>query len=289
MELEGRRESTNVEDRRSMSTGTKVGLGGIGGLIIAGLITLLMGGNITDVLQQAGGMAIQTESGQAASPEQEELAVFASRVIASTEDVWTQIFKEYGIGQYPAPTMVLYTGRTQTACGTGTAAVGPFYCSGDQKVYLDLAFFQTMDSQLGVRGDNSSLAKAYVIAHEVGHHIEYLMGTLDKAHQRMQATNQTNANKYSVRLELMADFYAGVWAHYENRYFNSISDRDLQEAIDCAQKIGDDYLQKRAQGRVSPESFTHGTSAQRMKWFKLGYQTGDVRRATTFQESDATL
>ena len=274
-----------------MGTGTKIGLGGIGGLIIAGLITLLMGGSIGDVLQQvgAGGLPIQTENGQPASPEEEELAVFASQVFASTEDVWSQIFREYGIGQYPAPTLVLYSGITQTACGQGQAAMGPFYCSGDQKVYLDLAFFQTMDQQLGVKGDNSSLAKAYVIAHEVGHHIEYLLGTLEKAHQRMQATNTTTANKYSVRLELMADFYAGVWAHYENKYFNSISDQDLMEAIDCAQKIGDDYLQKRAQGRVSPESFTHGTSAQRMKWFKLGYQTGDVRRATTFQESDATL
>ena len=142
-----------------MGTGTKLGLGGIGTLIIAGLITLLMGGDITDVLQQAGGAAIQTGNGQAATPEQEELAVFASRVMASTEDVWTQIFKEYGVGQYPAPTMVLYTDRTQTACGTGNAAVGPFYCSGDQKVYLDLSFFQTMDRQLGVKGDNSSLAK----------------------------------------------------------------------------------------------------------------------------------
>ena len=291
MRLEGRRESENVEDRRGMGTGTKIGLGGIGGLIIAGLITLLMGGSIGDVLQQvgAGGLPIQTENGQPASPEEEELAVFASQVFASTEDVWSQIFREYGIGQYPAPTLVLYSGITQTACGQGQAAMGPFYCSGDQKVYLDLAFFQTMDQQLGVKGDNSSLAKAYVIAHEVGHHIEYLLGTLEKAHQRMQATNTTTANKYSVRLELMADFYAGVWAHYENKYFNSISDQDLMEAIDCAQKIGDDYLQKRAQGRVSPESFTHGTSAQRMKWFKLGYQTGDVRRATTFQESDATL
>ena len=232
---------------------------------------------------------IQTENGQPATPEEEELAVFASQVIASTEDIWSQIFREYGIGQYPAPKLVFYTGATQTACGQGQAAMGPFYCSGDQKVYLDLAFFETMDSQLGVKGDNSSLAKAYVIAHEVGHHIEYLMGTLDQAHRKMQATNQTNANKYSVRLELMADFYAGVWAHYESRMFGSISDRDLQEAIDCAQKIGDDYLQKRAQGYAQPESFTHGTSAQRMKWFKLGYQTGDVRRATTFQESDATL
>ena len=291
MRLDGRRESENVEDRRGMGTGTKLGLGGIGGLIIAGLITLLMGGNIGDVLQQAGGMAIQNDGGNQTefTQEEEELAKFSRQVFASTEDIWAQIFKEYGIGQYPAPTLVLYTGATQTACGQGQAAMGPFYCSGDQKVYLDLAFFQTMDSQLGVKGDNSSLAKAYVIAHEVGHHIEYLMGTLDKAHRKMQATSQTNANKYSVRLELMADFYAGVWAHYESKYFNSISDKDLMEAIDCAQKIGDDYLQKRSQGYASPESFTHGTSEQRMKWFKKGYQTGDVRQATTFQESDATL
>ena len=289
MRLEGRRESENVEDRRGMGTGTKVGLGGIGGLIIAGLITLLMGGNIGDVL----GMAMQ-DGGEAEgqveySQEEQQLAKFSRQVIASTEDIWSQIFREYGIGEYPAPTLVLYRGGTRTACGQGQAAMGPFYCSGDQNVYLDLSFFQTMDQQLGVKGDNSSLAKAYVIAHEVGHHIEYLMGTLDQAHQRMQATNQTTANKYSVRLELMADFYAGVWAHYESRMFGSISDQDLMEAIDCAQKIGDDYLQKRAQGYASPETFTHGTSAQRMKWFKLGYQTGDVRRATTFQESDATL
>ena len=289
MRLDGRRESENVEDRRGMGTGTKVGLGGLGGLIIMGLITLLMGGNIGDVLQQAGGMGMQAGGEQTEfTQEEENLATFAKQVVASTEDIWTQIFKEYGIGQYPAPTLVLYTGSTSTACGQGNAAVGPFYCSGDQNVYLDLSFFQTMDQQLGVKGDNSSLAKAYVIAHEVGHHIEYLMGTLDKAHRKMQATNQSNANKYSVRLELMADFYAGVWAHYESKYFNSISDQDLMEAIDCAQKIGD-YLQKRSQGYAQPESFTHGTSAQRMKWFKLGYQTGDVRRATTFQESDATL
>ena len=289
MRLEGRRESENVEDRRGMGTGTKVGLGGIGTLIIAGLITLLMGGNIGDVL----GMAVQ-DNGQADgqveyTQDEQQLEKFSRQIVASTEDIWSQIFKEYGIGEYPAPTLVLYRGGTRTACGQGQAAMGPFYCSGDQNVYIDLSFFQTMDQQLGVKGDNSSLAKAYVIAHEVGHHIEYLMGTLDQAHQRMQATNQTTANKYSVRLELMADFYAGVWAHYENRLFGSISEQDLMEAIDCAQKIGDDYLQKRSQGYASPETFTHGTSAQRMKWFKLGYQTGDVRRATTFQESDATL
>ncbi len=288
MRLEGRRESENVEDRRGMGTGTKIGIGGIGGLILAGLLYFLTGD--PSAFQQVGGMGAQSEDGQIEyTQEEQELAKFSRQVIASTEDIWSQIFKEYGIGEYPAPTLVLYRGGTQTACGQGQAAMGPFYCSGDQNVYLDLSFFQTMDQQLGVKGDNSSLAKAYVIAHEVGHHIEYLMGTLDQAHRKMQATNQTNANKYSVRLELMADFYAGVWAHYESRLFGSISEQDLIEAIDCAQKIGDDYLQKRAQGYAQPESFTHGTSAQRMKWFKLGYQTGDVRRATTFQESDATL
>lgn len=288
MRLEGRRESENVEDRRGMGTGTKIGIGGIGGLILAGLLYFLTGD--PSAFQQVGGMGSQSEQGQIEyTPEEQELAKFSRQVIASTEDIWAQIFKENGIGNYPAPTLVLYRGGTQTACGQGQAAMGPFYCSGDQNVYLDLSFFQTMDKQLGVKGDNSSLAKAYVIAHEVGHHIEYLMGTLDQAHRKMQATNQTTANKYSVRLELMADFYAGVWAHYESRMFGSITDQDLMEAIDCAQKIGDDYLQKRSQGYASPESFTHGTSAQRMKWFKLGYQTGDVRRATTFQESDATL
>ena len=272
-----------------MGTGTKIGLGGLGGLIIAGLITLLMGGNIGDVLQQGIGLQNEPVEQGEFSQEEQELATFAKVVMGSTEEVWSKIFQQYGIGEYPPPTLVLYTGSTSTACGQGNAAVGPFYCSGDQKVYLDISFFQTMDRQLGVKGDNSSLAKAYVIAHEVGHHIEYLMGTLDQAHRKMQATNQTNANKYSVRLELMADFYAGVWARYEGSMYGSINDKDLQEAIDCAQKIGDDYLQKRSQGYAQPESFTHGTSAQRMKWFKRGYETGDVRQATTFQESDATL
>ena len=284
MRLEGRRESENVEDRRGMGTGTKVGLGGIGGLIIAGLITLLMGGNIGDVLS----MGVQNEATTQTefTEEEQQLAQFARVIEASTEDVWSQIFRENGLGEYDPPTLVLYTGSTSTACGQGSQAMGPFYCSGDQKLYIDLSFFQTMQQQLGASGD---LAYAYVIAHEVGHHIEYLTGTLQKAHQRMQATSQANANKYSVRLELMADFYAGVWAHYESSMFGSINDKDLMEAIKCAQVIGDDYLQKRAQGYAVPESFTHGTSAQRMKWFKLGFQTGDVRRATTFQESDATL
>ena len=290
MNLEGRRESSNVEDRRGMSSGTQMGVGGIGGLIIAGIITLLMGGNLGDVLQQAGNMnlgeQVQTQGEQNFSAEEQELAKFASVIEASTEDVWTQIFRENNLGQYQPPTLVLYTGSTQTACGQGSAAVGPFYCSGDQKLYLDLSFFSTMKKQLGADGD---FAYAYVIAHEVGHHIEYLTGTLQKAHQQMNRLGEADANKISVRLELLADFYAGVWAHYENKSFGSLDDSDLMEAIKCAQVIGDDYLQKRAQGYAMPESFTHGTSEQRMKWFKLGFDTGDIRRGTTFQQSDATL
>ena len=290
MNLEGRRESSNVEDRRGMSSGTKMGVGGIGGLIIAGIITLLMGGNLGDVLQQAGNMnlgeQVQTQGEQNFTAEEQELAKFASVIEASTEDVWTQIFRENNVGQYQPPTLVLYTGSTQTACGQGSAAVGPFYCSGDQKLYLDHSFFSTMKKQLGADGD---FAYAYVIAHEVGHHIEYLTGTLQKAHQQMNRLGEADANKISVRLELLADFYAGVWAHYENKSFGSLDDSDLMEAIKCAQVIGDDYLQKRAQGYAMPESFTHGTSEQRMKWFKLGFDTGDIRRGTTFQQSDATL
>ena len=290
MNLEGRRESSNVEDRRGMSSGTKMGVGGIGGLIIAGIITLLMGGNLGDVLQQAGNMnlgeQVQTQGEQNFTAEEQELAKFASVIEASTEDVWTQIFRENNVGQYQPPTLVLYTGSTQTACGQGSAAVGPFYCSGDQKLYLDLSFFSTMKKQLGADGD---FAYAYVIAHEVGRHIEYLTGTLQKAHQQMNRLGEADANKISVRLELLADFYAGVWAHYENKSFGSLDDSDLMEAIKCAQVIGDDYLQKRAQGYAMPESFTHGTSEQRMKWFKLGFDTGDIRRGTTFQQSDATL
>ncbi|MBR3100222.1 MAG: neutral zinc metallopeptidase [Muribaculaceae bacterium] len=290
MNLEGRRESSNVEDRRGMSTGSKVGVGGIGGLIIAGIITLLMGGNLGDVLQQAGNMSlgeqVQTQGEQNFTEEEQQLAKFASVIEASTEDVWSQIFRENNLGQYQPPTLVLYTGATNTGCGQGNAAVGPFYCSADQKLYLDLSFFTTMKRQLGADGD---FAYAYVIAHEVGHHIEYLTGTLQKAHQQMNRLSEGDANKVSVRLELLADFYAGVWAHYENRSFGSLDDSDLMEAIKCAQVIGDDYLQKKAQGYAMPESFTHGTSEQRMKWFKLGFDTGDIRRGTTFQQSDATL
>lgn len=291
MKLDGRRESSNVEDRRGMSTGAKVGVGGIGGIIIAAIITLLMGGNLGDVLQTAGQMGLQ-QGGQTATEqrefteEEQQLATFSKQILASTEDVWSKVFREQGLGEYKNPTLVLYTDNTQTSCGQGSAAMGPFYCSGDQKLYIDLSFFATMKQQLGADGD---FAYAYVIAHEVGHHVEYLTGQLQQAHQQMSRMNEKDANRVSVRLELLADFYAGVWAHYEKKMFGSLDAGDLQEAIRCASVIGDDYLQKRAQGYDVPESFTHGTSQQRMKWLKLGFDTGDMRQGTTFQQSDATL
>ena len=289
MKLDGRRESTNVDDRRGLSGGTKAGLG-LGGILIVGLLTLLMGGDLGDVfqaVQQNGGLSAggqQTEQ-VAFSQEEQELATFAKRILASTEDVWTAQFARYGL-EYQAPTMVLYTNATTSGCGSANASVGPFYCSADQSVYIDLSFFSSMKRQLGAGGD---FAYAYVIAHEVGHHVEYLTGTLQKVHEQMARLSQTEANKLSVRLELLADFYAGVWAHHDNKMFRSLEDGDIEEAINCAEVIGDDYLQKKARGYAVPESFNHGTSKQRMKWFKLGLETGDISKGTTFQCSDAEL
>ena len=286
MDLEGRRESSNVEDRRGMSSGAKAGIGGgIMGIIIA-LVAMFMGGgsgNMGDILGNVlNGSIVEQPATNADgqvefTEEEQQLAKFSKQVLAGTEDIWSQIFQEQGLGTYKDPKMVLYTGATSTACGQGQAAMGPFYCSGDQSLYLDLSFFTSMKQQLGADGD---FAYAYVIAHEVGHHVEYLTGVLDKIHAKMRQYGQgsAQANKESVRIELLADYLAGCWAHYDNEQFGSVEDGDLEEAIDCAQKIGDDYLQKKAQGYAMPESFTHGTSQQRMRWFKAGYQTGDVKR-----------
>ncbi|MEE3466795.1 MAG: neutral zinc metallopeptidase [Candidatus Cryptobacteroides sp.] len=277
MKLDGRRESTNVDDRRGLSGGTKAGLG-LGGVLIVGLLTLLMGGDLGDIfqaVQQNGGLSAggqQTEQ-VAFSQEEQELATFAKRILASTEDVWTAQFAQYGL-EYQAPTMVLYTNATTSGCGSANASVGPFYCSADQKLYIDLSFFKQMESQLGARGE---FARAYVIAHEVGHHVEYLLGSLGKAHAQMQQSSKAKANQISVRLELLADYYAGVWAHNEGEAYSSISNEDIRSAINCAQKIGDDILTK---GQVSPESFTHGTAEQRMRWLKRGMQTGDMNTTT---------
>jgi predicted metalloprotease len=287
MKLTGRRESTNVDDRRGMSAAKMGGLG-IGGVVIALLMTFLTKGSIglEDIVSNVGMMNVteQAEGGREFTAEEQELAKFSKQILAGTEDVWTEEFKKLG-RTYEPPKMVLYTGSVQTACGNGQSSMGPFYCSADQCLYIDLSFFSSMKQQLGADGD---FAYAYVIAHEVGHHVEYLLGSLGKAHEQMSRMNSTDANRVSVRLELLADYYAGVWGHYENETFQSIDENDLQEAIETAQKIGDNYLQEKAQGYSSPESFTHGTSAQRMRWLKRGLQTGDMS-VSTFNVSESEL
>ena len=288
MKLDGRRVSSNVEDRRRLSGGGKAGLG-LGGIAIVAILTLLMGGDLGDVFRNvvdSGGLSSTTQTSYEPTAENEALATFSRQILASTEDVWSSYFRKNNLGTYKAPTLVLYTGATSTACGTGQAAMGPFYCSADEKLYIDLSFFSSMRQQLGADGD---FAYAYVIAHEVGHHVQHLLGTLDQAHQQMARMSKTDANRMSVRIELQADFYAGVWAHYENQMFDSIEDGDLEEAIRCASVIGDDYLQKKAQGYAVEESFTHGTAAQRMRWLKKGMTTGDIRQGNTFELSDSQL
>ncbi len=291
MKLNGRRESSNVDDRRGLSGGAKAGLG-LGGIVMIALITFLSGGNLGDVVSNVGTQMAQqsqnvtTQEGQREfTQEEQELAKFSSQILAGTEDVWTKVFQKMG-RTYTPPKMVLYTNSVQTACGQGNAQVGPFYCSGDQCLYIDLSFFTTMKKSLGADGD---FAYAYVIAHEVGHHVENLLGTLGNAHSAMSRTSKVNANKISVRLELLADYYAGVWAHNDNEMFGSLETGDIEEAIRCAQVIGDNYLQEKSRGYSQPESFTHGTSAQRMRWLKKGLDTGDMSGGPRLDMSDSEL
>ena len=262
---------------------------GIGGIAIVAIITLLMGGNLGDVLNvvtQSGGLSSAVETNYEPTAENEALAKFSRQILASTEDVWGQYFLDNNLGTYKAPTLVLYTGSTSTACGQGQSAMGPFYCSADEKLYIDLSFFSSMRQQLGADGD---FAYAYVIAHEVGHHVQHVLGTLDQAHSQMARMSKADANRMSVRIELQADFYAGMWGHYESALFGSLEDGDLEEAINCASVIGDDYLQKKAQGYAVEESFTHGTAQQRMRWLKKGLSTGDIRQGNTFNLKDGEL
>ena len=281
MRLDGRRESSNVEDRRGMSGGAKAGIGGIGAVIIAALFAWMSGGDPLSAGLQAAQeqMGAQTETigEQNFSEEEQALASDCKKILASTEDVWTKVFEEMG-GSYTPPTLVLFTNQVNSACGSATAAVGPFYCSGDQKLYIDLSFFTQMKRQLGVEGN--TFAYAYVIAHEIGHHVENLTGTLGKAHQAMNQADKVTANQISVRLELLADYYAGVWAHNEDAMNHSMEYGDLEKGLELAKAIGDDWLQKKAQGRATPESFTHGTSDQRKRWLKRGFETGDMRTTT---------
>lgn len=278
MNLSGRRESSNVDDRRGRRGGKIAGVG-IGGAIIIGIICLILGKNPSEILnnsQLTGG----AETGTAYQPtaEEEELAKFARQILAGTEDVWTAEFKKMG-KTYVPPKLVLFTESVQSGCGGATSSTGPFYCSADQCVYIDLSFFSSMKQQLGADGD---FAYAYVIAHEVGHHVQYLLGTLQDAHNKMSRLSEKEANKISVRLELQADFYAGVWAYHDNQMFGSLEDGDIEEGLNVASKIGDDYLQKKARGYTVPESFNHGTSAQRTKWLKKGLRTGNVKDGDTF-------
>ncbi|MBO4307652.1 MAG: neutral zinc metallopeptidase [Bacteroidales bacterium] len=283
MDLSGRRRSSNVEDRRGMSGGKIAGVG-IGGIIIAGLITLLLGGDPSEVLQQLGSQTTTTTE-YTPSEQEEQLREFAEKILASTEDVWNAEFKKMG-RTYKAPKLVLFHGSVQSGCGNASSSMGPFYCSADECVYLDLDFFNEMPKSLGAGGD---FAYAYVIAHEVGHHVEHLLGTLDKAHSQMARVSEKEKNQISVRIELLADFYAGVWGYHENQMFGSLEEGDLEEAVNAAQKIGDDYLQKNARGYSVPESFTHGTSAQRVRWLKKGLTSGDIRQGDTFTPSYNSL
>ena len=288
MRLNGRRFSSNVDDRRRMGGGKKAGLG-IGGLVIAAVITWLMGGNPLSVLSDADVMGMMTDQSQSAAyeptAEEDELAKFSSQILAGTEDVWTKEFRKMG-RTYEPPRLVLFTNSVQSGCGGATSSSGPFYCSADQCVYIDLSFFSQMRQQLGADGD---FAYAYVIAHEVGHHVQYLLGILDEAHQQMSRVSQKESNRISVRLELQADFFAGIWAHHDHKMFNSLEDGDIEEGLNVASKIGDDYLQKKAQGYTVPDAFNHGTSAQRVRWLKKGLASGNINGGDTFSPDYSDL
>ncbi len=293
MQWKGRRQSSNIDDRRGQSArggGGGLNIGMISllfrflfskvGLIIAGILVVIFiatGTNPITFFSQffgGGGQGVQSSQPYVPSPQEEELAQFSATVLGDTEDVWNQL-----IQNYREPTMVLFTGYVQSACGGASSATGPFYCPADEKLYLDLSFFSDMAKKLNAPGD---FAQAYVIAHEVGHHVQKLMGISEKVQSMRGKVSEKEYNELSVKLELQADFLAGVWAHHTQRMNQVLEDGDIQEAMNAANAIGDDRLQKQATGRVVPDSFTHGTSAQRMKWFKKGFETGDIKQGDTF-------
>lgn len=300
MKLDGRRMSDNVSDRR----GERMNMAG-GGMGLLRLLAILPGGIKTKLVGLAvvaavvlatqgtsglsgllGVQSPQTEQTQyQGTPEEQELYKFSAQILAGTEDVWTELFKRMG-RRYIPPKMVIYKDAVQSGCGNATSSTGPFYCSADQTVYIDLSFFMNMKRQIGADGD---FAYAYVIAHEVGHHVQYLLGDLDRVHEQMASVSEKESNRLSVRLELQADFYAGIWAYHDNRIFNSLEDGDIDEGLEAARKIGDDYLQKKARGYTVPDSFNHGTSAQRSRWLKLGAHTGDLSLGDTFSPEYGNL
>lgn len=276
MQWKGRRASSNVEDRRGRK-GTGLIGGGIGGIVILLIVTLLGGGNAADILSGLAGGGSDTGTSYTETAEEKELAEFVSVVLADTEDVWTEVFKKEG-KTYENPTLVLYTESVQSACGTAGSSVGPFYCPGDRKLYIDLSFYDELRQEFQAPGD---FAMAYVIAHEVGHHVQTLLGTSDKLAQYREQLSKQEYNKYQVRFELQADYLAGVWANHAQG-MNLLEEGDLEEALTAASAVGDDTIQKKAQGYVVPESFTHGTSEQRKRWFYKGFENGTLQGGDTF-------
>jgi predicted metalloprotease len=272
------RQSENVEDRRGVSRGGMAIGGGLGGIVIL-VIALLLGADPRQLLEQlpSDQQAPATQPSRAANPQDDEGRKFVGAVLADTEDVWKDIFRQMG-KQYREPTLVLFTDQVQSACGVAGAAVGPFYCPEDQKVYIDLSFYRELKTRFRAPGD---FAQAYVIAHEIGHHIQQLLGTMDQINSARQRMSEAEANQLSVRLELQADFFAGVWAHHAQKR-GVLEEGDVEEALGAASAIGDDRLQRENQGYVVPDSFTHGTSEQRIRWFRKGLETGDVRQGDTF-------
>lgn len=281
MQWRGRRQSSNVDDQRGRSGGGGFGglpiKGGIGVVVIIVIISLITGNNPLTLLEQIpldNSPSVSQSTPYTASPEEDELSQFVKVVLADTEDVWNQLLRDYR-----EPTLVLFSGSVQSGCGNADASTGPFYCSADEKLYIDLSFHEELKNRFDAPGD---FAQAYVVAHEVGHHVQHLMGITDKVHAMRGQLSEEEYNKLSVKLELQADFLAGVWAHHANEMFNMIEEGDIDEAMNAASAIGDDRLQKQARGYVVPDSFTHGTSAQRQRWFSKGYQTGDINQGDTF-------
>ncbi|MAP79927.1 MAG: metalloprotease [Aequorivita sp.] len=280
MKWKGRRKSSNLDDRRGMSgKGKLVAGGGVVALIVIAL--QFFGGEtgqqLAPLVEQIGNsQSIQQTEQRELTAQEKEMGDFMATVLADTEDVWNQIFAQNNLGNYKEPTMVLFTDAVNTACGSASSASGPFYCPADQKVYMDLAFFDELKRRFGAKGGDFAIA--YVTAHEIGHHVQTLLGTSGKVRQ-LQQQNKSEANKLSVALELQADFYAGLWAHYNQKY---LEEGDIEEALSAANAVGDDAIQKRTRGDVVPDSFTHGTSEQRMKWFMKGYKTGDIQLGDTF-------
>jgi predicted metalloprotease len=279
----GRRQSDNMEDRRGVSGG-KVALGGgVIGVIIL-LINMFGGenaGQLAPMLEQLQQGQQTEQTTRELTAEEKKMGEFVSTILADTEDVWSKIFSENGM-TYENPKMVLFTNNVETSCGSATAAAGPFYCPGDNKVYMDLAFFEELKSRFGAEGGDFAIA--YVIAHEVGHHVQTLMGTSAKVRKMQEGLSEADANKLSVALELQADFYAGLWTHYNQDMNNILEPGDIEEALSAANAVGDDAIQSKMQGHVVPDSFTHGTSEQRMFWFNKGYKSGDIRQGDTFAE-----